>query len=453
VRVVSPAGARNAGLALTGPGVRPATVLQVALLLLFTTTLGRIPAIDLGQKQAMIFASDLGVIAVLIAGSLVMLRSRSLRLDYAAIAALIFAGIGAASAFAAIPRFELSAFEVFVSLAYLARWMVYFGVYVVIINCVREDDVAPIWGALELAILAFAAFGVFQAIFLPDFGQTLFPESRPYIDIDPQGHRLVSTLLEPNIAAAMILTVLLVQIAQLAAGVPVKRWKPAFLLLALILTLSRSGVAGFIAGMLVILAARGLGKRMLRFFGVALVVVLASLPWLLAFARQYAKLDISGGSGLAVRIISWQQAIEVFLESPWYGIGFNTFGFVQSHRGFERMGSSSYSVEGGLLFVAVMTGIIGLLVYLMMLWLPLRRSRRVWRDANATPEERGLATGAAAATVAIVVHSVFVNSLLVPFVMEPLWVLWGLGFVIGAKLRRQQQRRSVAESLTVGTPA
>jgi hypothetical protein len=28
-------------------------------------------------------------------------------------------------------------------------------------------------------------------------------------------------------------------------------------------------------------------------------------------------------------------------------------------------------------------------------------------------------------TVAICVHSVFVNSLLVPFIMEPLWLLWG----------------------------
>src|SRR5205814_4625903 len=121
---------------------RPAAVLQFALLLLFTTTLGRIPLIDLGQKQAMLFASDLGVIAVLIAGSVVMFRQRSMRLNGAAIAALIFAAIGAASAVAAIPRFGLNAFEVLVSLAYLARWLVYFGLYVVIINCVRQDDVA-----------------------------------------------------------------------------------------------------------------------------------------------------------------------------------------------------------------------------------------------------------------------------------------------------------------------
>lgn len=422
---------------MEGPRVRPTTVLQLALLVLFTTTLGRIPVLDLGERQAPLFAADIGVIAVLITGALVMLRARSLRLNDAAVAALLFAGIGAASAFAAIPRFGLTAFQVFVSLAYLARWVVYFGLYVVVINCVREGDVAPLWRALEAMMLAFAAFGVFQSIFLPDFGYKLYGDAPMYVHVDPQGHRLVSTLLEPNIAAAMILTVLLVQIAQLAAGARVKWWKPAFLLLALILTLSRSGAAGFVFGMLVILTVRGLGKRMLRFLGVVAVVLVASLPWLLAFARLYAKIGISDGSA-AARLISWQRAITLFLESPWFGIGFNTFGFVQELRGFERMGSASYSVEGGLLFVAVMTGVIGLLVYVAMLWLLLRRCRSVWRDASASPEERGLATGAAAATVAVVVHSVFVNSLLVPFVMEPLWVLWGLGFVIATNLRQRR---------------
>jgi O-antigen ligase len=312
---------------------------------------------------------------------------------------------------------------------------------------VRESDIAPIWNALETTVLAFAVFGVFQSIFLPDFGLTLFPESRAYIDIDPQGHRLVSTLLEPNIAAALILTVLLVQVAQLAAGAPVKRWKPALLLLALILTLSRSGMAGFVFGVLVILAARGLGKRMLRFLGAAFVAILASMPWLLPFARQYAKLDIMGGSGFAARLISWQRAIAVLLESPWYGVGFNTFGFVQEHRGFERMGSSSYSAEGGLLFVAVMTGVIGLLVYVTTLCLVIRQCRSVWRNASATPDERGLAMGAAAVTVAIVVHSFFVNSLFVPFVMEPVFVLWGLGFVIAKNLRQRRLAARAAGSL------
>ena len=70
-------------------------------------------------------------------------------------------------------------------------------------------------------------------------------------------------------------------------------------------------------------------------------------------------------------------------------------------------------------------------------WAPLQRAWDAVRFSVATPEERGLCIGAAAATIAIVVHSVFVNSLMTPFVMEPLWVLWGLGFLVATSIRRR----------------
>jgi len=38
--------------------------------------------------------------------------------------------------------------------------------------------------------------------------------------------------------------------------------------------------------------------------------------------------------------------------------------------------------------------------------------------------------GIAAGTVAVCVHAMFVNSLLTTFVMEMLWILWGLVFVM-----------------------
>jgi O-antigen ligase len=238
----------------------------------------------------------------------------------------------------------------------------------------------------------------------------------------------MSTILEPNIAGAMILTVLLVHISQLASGAKIAMWKPTVLLVALVLTLSRSSAAGFVIGIMIILASRGLTTRMLKLALVGVAGLIAFLPRFLAFAAEYNKLGISDASA-ASRLIAWQRALEVFLEHPWFGIGFNTFGFVQEHRGFERAGGASYSTEGGLLFIAVMTGIIGLGVFVTMLWLVFRRARAGWRDGRATAMERGFCVGAVAATVAVCVHSVFVNSITVPFVMQPLMVLWGLVYV------------------------
>jgi hypothetical protein len=36
------------------------------------------------------------------------------------------------------------------------------------------------------------------------------------------------------------------------------------------------------------------------------------------------------------------------------------------------------------------------------------------------------------------VHSVFVNSLTVPFVMQPLFLLWGLVYVARRRMREEQ---------------
>src|SRR6185503_7456140 len=77
-----------------------------------------------------------------------------------------------------------------------------------------------------------------------------------------------------------------------------------------------------------------------------------------------------------------------------------------------------------------LTGVVGLAVYCGMVWMVIIRCRSIWRDATAPATHRGLAIGATAATIGVVFASVFVNSLLATFVMEILWVLWALTFVI-----------------------
>jgi O-antigen ligase len=410
--------------------LNPVVLLHVSLLLLVVTNLGRIPVLDLGDREAPILVNDLGVGLAIVSGFFVASVRRSLFVDWVTLAGLLFASIGFLSAVSAGPRFGLSAFEVLASLAYLARWLMYFAFYIVVVNVVRPAHVEGLWRSLERAMLVFAAFGIVQAIFLPNFAFIVYPDQA----WDAQRHRLVSTVLEPNVAAAMLVIILLVQLSQLATGVKIAAWKPALILVALVMTLSRSGIAGFLMGGLVLFAARGLSRRVMRFGFFSFLAALAALPLLLPFAADYNKLGISDASA-ASRLITWQRAIAAWWESPWFGIGFNTWGFVQERRGFERMGGSSYSAEGGLLFIAVMTGIVGLAVFCLMLWLVVKRCRAAWRDARATPFERSIAIGAAASTVAVCVHSVFVNSLTVPFVMQPLFLLWGLVYVARRRMR------------------
>ncbi len=409
-------------------GIRVVDVVRVSLALVLVANLGRIPLLFVDNKDAPVLVTDLGVMAVLVAGAAVALRGRVLRLDSIAIIALLFAGVGALSAMLAVPRFGLSPFEFAISFAYLVRWVFYFGLYVVVINYVRRGDVPSVWNAFEGMVLVFAAFGIFQSAFLPGFAQIVYPDSELYVDWDPQGRRLVSTFLDPNFAGALIFMALLVYFSWIALGVKVARWKVVLLAVALVLTISRSSVIGLMAGGLMILTVRGLSKRLLRVGGLLLLLALPFTPFIFTFAADYGKFTI-GPSALA-RVAMWVRGLEIFADNPILGVGFNTYGFVQESYGYQAVGRASYTLDGGLLFVAVMTGTVGLTLYITMIGLFLARCRRTWREVSRDAYERGLALGVGAATVALLVHSVFLNSLLLPLLMGPLWVLWGLVYLM-----------------------
>ncbi|GLC27468.1 O-antigen ligase family protein [Roseisolibacter agri] len=409
--------------------IRVATLLRAALWALLAGNLVRLPALTSGAREAPLSFNDLVVLLLLSAGALACVGGRSLILDGVTRRALLFAFVGGTSAVLAMPRFGLSAAEVGFSLAYLVRWLVYLCVYVLAVNTLRRRDVLAVVRTLERVILAFAAFGIFQSIFLPGFAQIVYPESALYIDWDPQGHRLVSSFLDPNFAGALIAIGLLLALARQSCGVAVSRLHIALLAVALVLTASRSSMLAAFVGVCVVVGIAGLTRRIVR-IGLAFgALLLAALPALLSFARTYGKLSVDASA--VSRVVSWLRALELFRDNLLIGVGFNTYGFAQRAYGYEAgRGAFSFSLDGGLLFIAVMTGCIGLGIYLGMLGGIVSRARAVWRSVSVTAEERAVAVGAVAAMAAIVVHSLFVNSLLLPLLLEPLWILWALPGVL-----------------------
>src|SRR5512132_2783493 len=123
-----------------GIAVRPSHAVRAALYVLLAGNLVRLPALTSGAREAPLLVNDLAVIAVLAIGALACVAARRAGLDGPARLALAFAGVGAASAVWAMPRFGLSAREVLFSLAYLARWIVYFGLYLVVVNGVTRAE-------------------------------------------------------------------------------------------------------------------------------------------------------------------------------------------------------------------------------------------------------------------------------------------------------------------------
>ena len=431
--------------------LRPANVIRAAVLLLFVGNLGLVPILSDKAMDAPAHVNDVLMLWVLATGLLAGLSARTWRVDTPGLLAVAFAAVGGGSAVLAASRYGLSAFELAFSLAYLARWVAYFGIYLVVINTVRIADAWSIWRALETAVLVIAAFGIVQSVLLPNFALTLYPSSVAFIDYDPQGHRLVSTLLDPNLAGALLAMVLLVQLALLSTGAKVTLWKPLLLFAALMLTLSRGAMLSFVAGAAVVLAVRGLSRRVVKLGALVAVLALPFVPALVSLLTSFNRLMISDPSAMG-RVKDWLRGLAVFVDNPVLGIGFNTFGFVEEAYGYQRIAKSSFGSEGGLLFIAVMTGLVGLALYCGMFALILRRCRQLWRDQAVSAEHRGLAVGAAAATVTILVNSLFANSLINPFITEPLWVLWALTFVIAAPppAPRMVPRGPVVVSLATG---
>ena len=210
--------------------------------------------------------------------------------------------------------------------------------------------------------------GILQSIFLPGFAQIVFPDAALYTQWDPQGRRLVSTFLDPNLAGGLIMVVLLLICARLVSGEPVPLWKPGLLVTALVITMSRSSILAFLVGLAVIgLLVRRVTWRALAGSILAIAVGLMAAPWLLRMADSFGKLSLSDGS-LLTRFVNWGRALRVLADHPIVGVGFNTYGFVQLRYGFGDMVMSSFGLDGGLLFIAVMTGFVGVTLYSILLF-------------------------------------------------------------------------------------
>ena len=111
-----------------------------------------------------------------------------------------FIAVAGISALLAIPRYSLGAGAAFGVIAFLIRWVLYFGWFPLVVACLDDDDVLVTWRRFDIAILVIAAFGIFQFAFLPGFAQMIHTGGEGAPEWDIQGRRVVSTFLDPNFA-------------------------------------------------------------------------------------------------------------------------------------------------------------------------------------------------------------------------------------------------------------
>ena len=331
-------------------------------------------------------------------------------------------------------RFGLDISEIAVSGLYLVRWIEYALLYYIVYDLATDrTSVNRILKWVFAGGVAFCCFGFFQAAFLPDFALWLYPEARAYIDYDPQGHRLVSTILDPNIAAGYIIVLALIALSFYIHGM--KRWLPVLIifLTALVLTLSRGGALGFAAGVASLLVARKVSyKKILVCFVVLALITIVLYPLLEADLKYADRLTVQDSSAWD-RIANWLLLIDVIRANPISGIGFDTLGYVGTNYGIAKEGGLAFALESDLLMILAMTGVVGLILY-GRIFVRMLGDLKQLRQGSEVTADRALSVGLRAAFLAVVVDSFFTSLLLFPAVMGLLWILWALAERLRAEL-------------------
>ena len=297
---------------------------------------------------------------------------------------------------------------------YLFRWIAYAGIYAVVIQGFVP---AFQWtrGLLWVGVGAGAA-GLLQYMFYPDLRNLM------YLGWDPHYYRLVSVFFDPNFAG--IILVLAVLLSLHLWRLKKHPWIFSVALLegiAVILTYSRSSYLALVVGLTVYVSSI---KRRARTALWTVLILLLIFVYVPKPGGDTLRLDRMAST--TSRIENWAYSAGLFQRSPVTGLGFSMLRYVglgdeiweNSTEGV--VSRSGAGIDNSLLFVAASTGIAGLAAYGWLLVRLLRATAARSRTAYAT---RGVFH---AMLAAVIVHSMFVNSLFYPWVMLWLWVLAGV---------------------------
>jgi len=318
----------------------------------------------------------------------------------------VFGVIAGISLAAQIGRYTWS--ELTVSSLYLGRWLFYVGVYLITVSA--KLSLLPglyLWGT------ALAGLGLLQIWLYPDLRNLV------YLGWDPHYYRLFSTLLDPNFTGILLVLTLILGLylwqTRKKLRLPLALAQ-SITLAGVILTYSRSSYLALITAIFGYFFFRG-KKQLAGLLIAGLVILILVWPKPPGDASSLTR-EVSA----LARIGNWQQSLQLFRGKPLLGLGFNTLKYnlklhpASPDQTISRAGSA---IDSSLLFVAVTTGILGLASYLWLLV-------SIWKSgSDLDTKNKALVIILRTSLLAVLIHSLFINSLFYPWVILWLWILLG----------------------------
>ncbi|MBP9817997.1 O-antigen ligase family protein [Candidatus Shapirobacteria bacterium] len=238
----------------------------------------------------------------------------------------------------------------------------------------------------SLGIISNLIFGFIQYIIWPDF--TVFKS----FNWDPHLYRLVSTYFDPTFTALIYLLFIIFlffksKLRITDYGLLITSY------LALSLTYSRStflslAIVAFVVGKY--LKKPSLGP-------LVTVLVIATVLLLPRFPGEGTKLERD--SSIRAKIVNYQEGFSLFTKHPMFGVGYNNLPFVRTY-----VNSSSHAISGfdsSLLTILTTTGILGIVPFILGIIELYKNSSNIRKFS----------------LLAVLVHSLFANSLLYPWIL------------------------------------
>jgi O-antigen ligase len=243
----------------------------------------------------------------------------------------------------------------------------------------------------------------------------LFPDLKPFTvwGWDMHLFRLAGTFLDPTFLGLIIVFGLVISISWFIKSREKKYlFITLFLLFSLAFTYARAAYLAFLGGIFVI----AIGQKKFRkvfYFGLGLIVVALILPT----ARNHS-IALTRTFSIFSRIENYREAILVFERFPAFGVGYDNLCIARNQFiGIESFSSHACSgSDSSLLLILATNGLVGFMVFV-------GSAIRVFRDIAKSPEFWLLS----ASGVALLVHSLFSNSLFFPWVMGYMAILLAVG--------------------------
>ncbi len=312
--------------------------------------------------------------------------------------------------------FRLDQNELFVSFSYLIRLDAYISLLFIGLFGFSKYRTRILGKLFMIASCLFIIFGFAQYFFYNNL-RNLY-----YLGWDEHLYRLFSTFLDPNFAGVLFVLIALVFLGKIldknshsAASLMVDIALIIASVLAIILTYSRTALIALFASGLFFLTIR----RKIKLLVIS-VVVLLTVAFLVSDFSVEGMNPIRIASSEA-RIHSMNEAVDIFTDSPIYGIGFNAYRYYQQDKGFRKdtlsiSSNADAGTDNSFLFILATTGIIGFIAYLNIWFVVLKKI------SKKGPEKSYVSY---AIIIALFTGSLFVNALFYAPIM--LWVFLYLG--------------------------